>query len=216
MTRINLLPWREARRAQRQRQLNGMLIVAALLGAGLLFLAYTEMNNRIQYQQERNNYLRGEIARLKKAAEEMEELKKTKTRLVERLNVIQKLQTVRPGMVRMLDQLVRLIPQDIYLTGFKTANNQITLNGVARSDVIISEFMRDLRNAKDLFGEPVLQVIETRAINNVQARVFELQVPLKLGVDEQNQDSAPKNKPPANRGLKLSMVEKTMVRGGTA
>lgn len=185
MTRINLLPWREARRAQRQRQLIGILLAGALLGAGIVFLAYTEISHRIEYQQERNDYLRGEIARLKKAAEEMQELQKTRARLVDRLNVIQKLQTVRPGMVRMLDDLVRLVPQDIYLTGFKTASNQVTLNGIARSDNIISEFMRDLKASPDLFGEPVLQVIETRTVNNVQARVFELLVPLKLGVEEQ-------------------------------
>jgi type IV pilus assembly protein PilN len=171
MTRINLLPWREARRVQLQRQLIGMLVAAALFGAGIVFLVYAEIAHRIEYQQERNDYLRGEIARLKKAAEEMQELQKTKSRLVERLNVIQKLQTVRPGMVRMLDELVRLVPQDIYLTGFKTAN--------------ISQFMRDLKNAADLFGEPVLQVIETRNVNNVQARVFELVVPLKLGVEDE-------------------------------
>ena len=185
MTRINLLPWREARRVQLQRQLIGMLVAAALFGAGIVFLVYAEIAHRIEYQQERNNYLRGEIARLKKAAEEMQELQKTKSRLVERLNVIQKLQTVRPGMVRMLDELVRLVPQDIYVTGFKTANNQVTLNGIARSDDIISQFMRDLKNAADLFGEPVLQVIETRNVNNVQARVFELVVPLKLGVEDE-------------------------------
>jgi type IV pilus assembly protein PilN len=185
MTRINLLPWREARRVQRQRQLIGMLVAAALFGAGIVFLVYAEIAHRIEYQQERNDYLRGEIARLKKAAEEMQELQKTKSRLVERLNVIQKLQTVRPGMVRMLDELVRLVPQDIYVTGFKTANNQVTLNGIARSDDIISQFMRDLKNAADLFGEPVLQVIETRNVNNVQARVFELVVPLKLGVEDE-------------------------------
>ncbi len=185
MMRINLLPWRETRRIQRQRQLIGMLVAAALFGAGILFLVYTEIAHRIEYQQERNNYLRGEIARLKKAAEEMQELQKTKTRLVDRLNVIQKLQTVRPGMVRMLDELVRLVPQDIYLTGFKTANNQVTLNGIARSDEVISQFMRDIKNATDLFGEPALQIIETRNVNNVQARVFELVVPLKLGVQEE-------------------------------
>lgn len=82
-------------------------------------------------------------------------------------------------MVRMLNEMVRLIPQDIYLTAFKTANNQVTLNGIARSDNVISEFMRAIRSDK-LFGEPVLQVIETRNVNNVQARVFELIVPLKL------------------------------------
>lgn len=182
MTRINLLPWREARRVQRQRQLIGILVATALLGAGIVFLVYTEIALRIQYQQERNNYLRDEIAQLKKAAEEMKELQKVKTRLVDRLNVVQKLQTVRPGMVKMLDELARLVPQDIYVTGFKTAPNQVTLNGIARSDNVISEFMRELKSSPThLFGEPVLQVIETRSVNNVQARVFELIVPLKLG-----------------------------------
>lgn len=182
MTRINLLPWREARRVQRQRQLIGILVTTALLGAGIVFLVYTEIALRIQHQQERNNYLRDEIAQLKKAAEEMKELQKVKTRLLDRLSVVQKLQTVRPGMVKMLDELARLVPQDIYMTGFKTAPNQVTLNGIARSDNVISEFMRDLKNSPtNLFGEPVLQVIETRSVNHIQARVFELIVPLKLG-----------------------------------
>lgn len=178
-TRINLLPWREARRIQRQRTLVSMLGLAALAAVGIAFLVYTEIAHRIEYQQERNDYLRGEIARLKKAAEELQELQKTKARLVERLNVIQKLQTSRPGMVRMLDTLVRLVPQDIYLTEFKTANNQVTLKGIARSDNVISDFMRTIRGT-DLFGEPSLQVIETRDVNNVQARVFDLILPLKL------------------------------------
>jgi type IV pilus assembly protein PilN len=183
MTRINLLPWREARRALRQRELIMMLVAAALLASGAVFLVHTEIANRIEIQQERNNYLRGEIARLKKAAEELQELQKTKNRLVERLNVIQKLQASRPGMVRMLDELVRLIPQDIFLTEFKTASNQVTLKGIARSDNVISDFMRSIRDA-NLFGEPALQIIETRNVNNVQARVFEMIVPLKLEANQ--------------------------------
>jgi len=182
MTRINLLPWREARRTQRQRELIAMLAVVALLAVGLVALVYSDVSQRIEFQQERNNYLRGEIARLKKAAEELQALQQTRDRLVERLNVIQKLQTSRPGMVRMLDELVRLIPQDIYLTTFKTAENQITLIGVARSDVIISSLMRSIRDAK-MFGEPVLQVVQTQTINNVQVRTFELLIPLKLEGD---------------------------------
>ena len=179
MTRINLLPWREARRIQRQRDLSVMLVVAALLGCGIVYLVHTEMANRIQFQQERNEYLRGEITALKKAAEELAELQKTKSRLIERITVIEKLQTSRPGMVRMLDELVRLLPEDIFLTSFKTADNRVTLNGTARSDLIISNFMRSIM-ASPLFGEPVLQVIQTQDVNNVQARVFELNIPLKL------------------------------------
>ena len=109
MTRINLLPWREARRVQRQRELIGILVAAAIFAIGIVFLVQTEIDSRIQYQQQRNEYLKGEIARLKKAAEELAELQKTKSRLVERLNVIQTLQASRPGMVRMLDELVQLI-----------------------------------------------------------------------------------------------------------
>ncbi len=183
MTRINLLPWREARRTQRQRELGALLVVVALIAAGIVVLVQAEIGNRIGYQQERNNYLRGELARLKKAAEEIQSLRQTRNRLVERLNVIQKLQASRPGMVRMLDELVRLVPQDIYLTAFKTTSNQVTLNGIARSDLIIAEFMRSIRDTK-LFGEPVLQVIQTKNLNNVQARVFELVVPLKLDVEK--------------------------------
>lgn len=186
MTRINLLPWRDARRVQRQRDLIILLAAAAVLAVGMVYLAHTEIASRIEFQQQRNEYLRGEIARLKKAAEELAELQKTKSHLIERINVIQKLQASRPGKVRMLDELVRLLPEDIFLTGFNATGNQVKLSGTARSDLIISEFMRDIK-ASSLFGEPVLQVIQTKDVNNVQARVFELTIPLKL---ELNQESA--------------------------
>jgi type IV pilus assembly protein PilN len=94
------------------------------------------------------------------------------------------LQASRPGKVRMLDDLVRLIPEDIFLTAFNVAGNQVKLNGTARSDLIISEFMRDIKTS-NLFGEPVLQIIQTNDVNNVQARVFELTIPLKLEADQE-------------------------------
>ncbi len=184
MTRINLLPWRDARRAERQRDLIGMLVAAALLAMGLTYLAQSDIASRIEFQQQRNEYLRGEIARLKKAAEELAELQKTKNRLIDRINVIQKLQASRPGKVRMLDELVRLIPEDIFLTAFNVEGNQVKLSGTARSDLIISEFMREVKTS-GLFGEPVLQIIQTKDVNNVQARVFELNIPLKLEADQE-------------------------------
>lgn len=184
MTRINLLPWREMRRAQRQRDLIILLVVAALVAVGIVYLAHSEIASRIEFQQQRNEYLRGEIARLKKAAEELAELQKTKNRLIERINVIQKLQASRPGKVRMLDELVRRIPEDIFLTSFNVAGNQVKLNGTARSDLIIAEFMREIKTS-DLFGEPALQIIQTKDVNKVQARVFELTIPLKLEADQE-------------------------------
>ncbi len=189
MTRINLLPWREARQAQRQRDLGILLAVAAAFAVGIVFLVYSEIANRIDYQKERNDYLRAELARLKKAAKELESLKKTRDRLVGRLEVIQKLQASRPGMVRMLDELVRLKPEPIFMTSFSTTDNQVVINGVAQDDTVISAFMRELRKSV-MFGEPVLRLVQTKTINDgkdvpgVQARVFELAVPLKLGGDD--------------------------------
>jgi type IV pilus assembly protein PilN len=76
MTRINLLPWRDVRRVQRQRDLVGLLVAAALLALGIVYLAHTEIASRIEFQQQRNEYLRGEIARLKKASEELANCKR--------------------------------------------------------------------------------------------------------------------------------------------
>lgn len=182
MTRINLLPWRDARRAERQRELTIMLAMAAILAVGVVYLTYSEIDSQIHFQQQRNEYLNGEIARLKKAAEELAELQKTRNHLEGRISVIQKLQASRPGKVRMLDDLVRKLPEDIFLTSFNATGNQIKLNGTARSDLIISEFMRSIRDS-DLFGEPTLQLIETKEVNKVQAKVFEMTIPLKLGTD---------------------------------
>ena len=182
MTRINLLPWRDARRAEHQRELVTMLALAALLAVGIVYLAYSEMEAQITFQQQRNDYLRGEIDLLKKAAEELAELQKTRSHLEGRISVIQKLQASRPGKVRMLDDLVRKLPEDIFLTAFSATGNQIKLNGIARSDLVISEFMRTIRDS-DLFGEPTLQVIESKEVNKVQAKVFEVTIPLKLGTE---------------------------------
>lgn len=178
-TRINLLPWRDARRAERQRDLVSLLAVAGVIALGITYLGYSEMEARIEFQQQRNEYMRGEIARLKKAAEELAELQKTKERLVRRIKAIQDLQASRPGKVRMLDELVRLIPEDIFLTAFTVTGNQVKLNGTARSEQIISEFMRELKMS-GMFGEPSLNIIQSKDVNKIQARVFEMGIPLKI------------------------------------
>lgn len=175
MTRINLLPWRETRRVQRQRNFIGMLITAAVIAAAGVFLTNKQIEAHIDSQEARNEYLRGEIARLKKAAAEVEELKKTRERLLRRLEVVQNLQKKRPDMVRILDTLVRLLPEDIYLNSLKTEGRRLTLNGIASSNNIISAFMRNLGDSNE-FDEPVLTIVETRDINNVRANVFELTV----------------------------------------
>ena len=175
MTRINLLPWREERRKLQQRNFIMMMVLAiAVAGLGV-FLAHLQMQALINSQEARNEYLRGEITRLKKAEAEIKELDRTKARLMGRLEVIQNLQSSRPGMVRVFDTLVRLIPENLYLTSIKNEGNQLLLKGVANSDKVISDFMRNLASSP-WFGEPLLQVVKTEMVNEVRASVFELVV----------------------------------------
>jgi type IV pilus assembly protein PilN len=192
MTRINLLPWREARRRQQQRDFLIVLAAAGLVAALGVFLTNWLIDQRIAHQEARNEYLRVEITRLKKAEAEIKELDKVKARLLGRLTVIQNLQASRPGMVKVFDTLPRLLPENVYLTTIKTQGNQLTLKGIASSNNAISSFMRNLSESGE-FGEPVLTVVETKTINEVRTSVFELVVSHKVpGQDQQKPEVAKK------------------------
>ncbi len=175
MTRINLLPWRETRRKQQQRDFIGMVTAAVIVAAFGVLLTHMQFASLIERQETRNQYLRTEIAKLQKAAEEIKELDKAKARLLSRLEIIQDLQSSRPGMVKVFDALARRLPDDIYLGSFKSEGDQLTLAGTARSNNVLSGFMRNITNS-DQFGEPVLKVIENKDTDGVRVSAFELTV----------------------------------------
>jgi type IV pilus assembly protein PilN len=189
MTRINLLPWREARRKQQQRDFILLLLAGGLMAALAVFLLQLQIDQLIANQEARNQYLQGEIARLKKAETEIKELEKVKVRLLSRLEVIQNLQASRPEMVKTLDAIPRLLPETVYLLTLKNDGTQLTLKGIADSNNSISTFMRNLAESAE-FDEPVLTVVENRDINDTRASVFELSVKL---------ETTPQDKPLADK-----------------
>lgn len=178
MTSINLLPWREERRQRRQRQFVASIVAAVLLGAVSVVGAHLLVAEQIQGQETRNQFLRSEIARLNRIAEEMKKLDETKARLEARLKIIQDLQTSRPTMVRIFDTLARIAPDTLYLSSLRTEGNNITLNGTALSNYVVSDFLRRLVETP-LFGEPVLRQIDNRDIAGVRVSIFDLSVPRK-------------------------------------
>ena len=119
MPRINLVPWREAER-KRKRQEFGIGALGALLLAGVisLFVNYL-MKSAIEDQQDRNQYLKDQIAELDKQIVEINELDQQKQRLLARMQVIEQLERSRPEIVHVFDQLVRTTPDGIYLTSIK-------------------------------------------------------------------------------------------------
>jgi type IV pilus assembly protein PilN len=175
MTRINLLPWREARRARRQKEFVGMLLAGVLVAAIGVIGAHMFMANEIANQQTRNRYLQDEINRLKRIEKEIQEMDEAKARLLGRLEIIQNLQRSRPIVVQVFDEMVRRLPEEIFLKSFQAEGPKLSIQGTAQSNNVVSGFMRELEQS-NLFGEPALTVVENKAINRIRASDFQLQV----------------------------------------
>lgn len=159
MARINLLPWREAERTRRQRDF--VVMVAIGLGATLLVALGLRFHieGLISSQEDRNQFLRNEIALLDQQIREIQDLEKTKANLLARMNVIQQLQESRPEVVHLFDELVIGIPEGVYLTKIDQTGRAVVLEGRAQSNARVSAFMRNIEASKWI-GKPLLLLIE--------------------------------------------------------
>jgi type IV pilus assembly protein PilN len=160
MPRINLLPWRQQERARRQREF-GLAVVGAVLAAGAVTLLTSwTITAAIDRQNDRNALLKREISALDKQITEILDLENQKQRLVARMEIISKLQRSRPEIVHVFDQLVRTLPEGVYLTSVKQTDKRLEIRGVAQSSTRVSTFMRNIE-ASEWLTNPELQVIET-------------------------------------------------------
>ncbi len=162
MARINLLPWREERRKQRQREFYGMLGFAALAGVVLSGLLWFYYSQQISGQNDRNAFLETEIAKVKEQNKEIERLDKQKARLLARKAVIEELQGKRSQMVHLFDSLVRTIPDGVVLTALKQEGDILTLEGRTQSNARVSTYMRNLEGS-GWMSSPELSIIEAKA-----------------------------------------------------
>jgi type IV pilus assembly protein PilN len=160
MPRINLLPWREQERKLRRREFGvaagGALIAAILfaLGGKLMYSSW------IDSQTEKNNFLKKEIGKLDQQITDILDLETRKQRLLARMDIIEKLQRSRPEIVHLFDEIVKSVPEGIYLTQVKQTGKKMEIHGVAQSSTRVSTFMRNL-DASNWLGNPVLEVVET-------------------------------------------------------
>jgi len=173
MARINLRPWREERKALYQKRFVTNLVVAAVF-AGITLLAINHYYDiQMERQQVRNSYLQAEISGLDAKIAEIQELRHRRERLLERLSAIQELQGSRPVIVRNFDELVRVLPDDLYYKTLKRAGDRISIEGVAKTNNDVSMLMRNLQGSI-WFGEPSL----SRVAAADGMRSFNLTVPL--------------------------------------
>jgi type IV pilus assembly protein PilN len=173
--RINLLPHREEKRKARRQQfyaLAGLSIVAAGV---VWFFGFTVLNGYIGSQDDKNNYLKKEIAVLDKEIDEIKRLKDQISSLLSRKRVIEALQANRAETVHLFNELVRQTPDGVYLKTLKQSDQKINLTGYSQSNARVSTLMRNLE-ASPLLERPDLVEIKAVTVNNRRLSEFNLNV----------------------------------------
>ena len=184
MPRINLLPWREQERKIRRREFmvaaGGAVFAAVIfvLGGKLLYSSWTDA------QKEKNNLLTKEIVKLDAQIADIQDLETRKQRLVARMEIIERLQRKRPEIVHLFDEMVKTVPEGIYLTAIKQTGNKLEIHGVAQSSTRVSTYMRNI-DSSVWMDNPVLQVVESAKDSPTGGSNFTLSSDV-VGVDLEN------------------------------
>jgi len=179
MARINLLPWREEARKERQRQFLYSLMGTLVLGAILVLITGLFFDQRISYQEARNQQIQIEINRLQQRIDRIAELEKTRDRLLSRKQIIESLQASRSLTVELLDKLAKTIPVGVTLATVRQQGSNLTLMGTSQSNARVSAYLQSLEEM-DLFVKPELQYVRTaqRQTNRVEPYEFSIRVKL--------------------------------------
>ncbi len=175
MARINLLPWREELRKQRQREFGVMIAGAMFITLLLGVYVHLHVSGMIDHQKARNGFLKNEIALMDSKIKEIKELEKIKAKLLARIAIIQELQSSRPEIVHLFDELVTRTPEGSYLTEVTQKGKTVSINGRAQSNARVSSYMRNV-DASNWLGSPSLQVIENKDKTGTGFSHFTLQV----------------------------------------
>ncbi|MDI1275166.1 PilN domain-containing protein [Polaromonas sp.] len=190
MILVNLLPHREAARKRRREAFFVALGISALVGGLLCGAVYSWYQTQISGQQGKNAFLKTEITRLENQIKEIAGLQQEIAALRARQMAVEDLQGNRNLPVYLLDELVRQLPDGVYITSMKQDNQVVLLTGVAQSNERVSELLRNLGNNSPWLTRPELIEITGRTITlgaRDQRRVanFSMRVGLKRATDVQ-------------------------------
>ena len=175
MTRINLLPWRAELRRQQRIEFLALTAVCATLTLGAVFAVNLLLESALAYQQQRNDFLRTETGKIERQIKEIRELEKERERLIARMRAIETLQSSRPAIVHVLDDIVTTLPDGVLLTQIHQKGDTFEISGVAQSNARVSSFMRNMERSEWL-KEPKLDVIETNGKGPSSGATFKLRV----------------------------------------
>lgn len=188
MAKINLLPWRDEQRKERQREFFLLLIFSAVAAIALVFVVLTYLGGTLSMQNDRNQYLQTQIKDMDKQIKEIAELEKTREALFARKQVIEDLQSKRSLTVQLLNELVLTTPVGVTLTNLQQLGLEVTVSGTAQSNARVSEFLTKL-GSSELLVNPDLAIIEAneKRAQTVEPYDFRIKVRLHLASDQEDE-----------------------------
>lgn len=160
MTKINLLPWRDQLLKKKQKDFITSIILSALAGIIIIGLLDSYIDGLIAYQEQRNQILLNEIAALDKKIVAIKSIEDKKSKLLAKINLIQKLQESRPEIVHLFDEIPKSTPDGVYLTKFNQTGAELIFEGKSQSNARVSAFMRAIETSPWL-KKPGLTVIHS-------------------------------------------------------
>ena len=197
MIRINLLPWREARRKAQRQHLGVLGVMVAGLGLAIVGAVHLTIAGYIAVQSERNEFLKKENVRLDKEIEEIKKLKTEIAALLARKQIIERLQADRAQAVYLLQELVQQVPDGVYLKSIKQTGLKVNLTGYSQSNARVSTLMRNFSGSPYL-ENPELVEIKAAMVSNKRVSEFNMNVSLKrLGGEEAGKAGKAAPKAPA-------------------
>jgi type IV pilus assembly protein PilN len=202
MIRINLLPHREQARQERQRQFVSLAIGLSVLALAVVGLVHVVMASRIDNQEGRNQLLKSEIAKLDEQIKEIDKLREQTQALLARKQVVETLQTNRTEAVHLLDQMVRQLPDGIYLRSVKQVDTKVTMIGYAQSNARVSTLMRNIESSPWLQQPELVEIKSVVLPNTTDVRVneFTLNFRVKRAAPPEVGEAAPARSPAAAKG----------------
>jgi type IV pilus assembly protein PilN len=197
MIRINLLPHREQKRQARQRQFISVSIGLSILGLALVALGWVILGAQIEVQESRNALLKAEITKLDDQIKEIDKLREQTQALLARKQVVETLQSNRTEAVHVLDQMVRQLPDGIYLKSLRQTGSKIQLVGYAQSSARVSTLMRNIESSPWLQSPELVEIkaVPSPTTKDLRVNEFTLNVQIKRAAPPEETKAAPAARP---------------------
>ena len=184
MIRINLLPHREEKRRAKRQQFYGLLGLVSILSCLIVFLVVTVIDGYIAAQEARNDFLKKEIVVLDKQIDQIKRLKEQTQALLARKQIIESLQRDRAEAVHLLSELVKQMPEGVYIRSLKQEGAKIILTGYAQSNARVSTLMRNVE-ASPWLEKPQLVEIKAATVDKRRLSEFNLNAAVKRSANQE-------------------------------